>query len=113
MKNLVSAALVWLCASGAFAHSRIESTEPENGAVLSETPAEISMTFAKKIRLTRVDVIFDDKAPFRLDLGDQKSFDRVFTLPLEGMGAGAYHIEWRGLGADGHAMQGDFFFSVD
>jgi methionine-rich copper-binding protein CopC len=29
------------------------------------------------------------------------------------MGEGIYRIEWRGLGADGHAMQGAFTFTVD
>jgi methionine-rich copper-binding protein CopC len=113
MKNLASAMLIWAFATGAFAHSSIETTQPENGATVAEAPAEISVTFVKKIRLTRVEMTFDTAAPVRLDLGDQKSFDRTFTLPLETMGAGTYRIEWRGLGADGHAMQGDFMFMVD
>jgi len=29
------------------------------------------------------------------------------------MGAGTYRIEWRGLGIDGHAMQGEFTFTVE
>lgn len=113
MKNLVSAAFLWVVATGAFAHSRVEATLPENDAVVAEAPAEISLTFAKKIRLTRVEMVFDEGAPVRLDLGGQKSFDRAFSLPLTGMGEGAYRIEWRGLGEDGHAMQGEFSFTVD
>ncbi len=47
-----------------------------------------------------------------LDLSDQSGFEKKASVPLEGMGAGTYRIEWRGLGADGHAMQGEFMFEV-
>ncbi|UWR14300.1 copper resistance CopC family protein [Sulfitobacter sp. M368] len=113
MKHL--ALFVWLAslASGAFAHSRVDTTTPENGAVIADVPADISFNFANDIRLTRVKMTHADHPSVQLDLGDQKSFDRTFTLPLEGMGAGIYRIEWRGLGIDGHAMQSEFSFTVE
>lgn len=113
MKKFVLFALLATLSSGAFAHSRIDKTTPENGAVMAEAPAEISFSFANDIRLTRVDMTHADHPPVQLDLGSQKSFGRAFKLPLEGMGAGSYLIEWRGLGIDGHAMQGAFTFTVE
>jgi methionine-rich copper-binding protein CopC len=113
MKILVTVALISTLASSVFAHSRVETTIPANGAVIAEAPAEISFNFAADIRLTRVDLTHQDHPSVRLDLGDQTSFGRVFTLPMQAMGEGRYHIEWRGLGVDGHAMQGDFSFTVD
>lgn len=113
MKKLATFALMTLLATSAFAHSRVDTTMPENGAVITEVPTEISFNFAADIRLTRVDMHHQDHPSVRLDLGDQTSFDRVFTLPLEGMGKGTYRIEWRGLGSDGHAMQGEFSFTVE
>lgn len=113
MKKIAVIALITVISTGANAHSRVETTTPENGATVSEIPSEISFQFAKEIRLTRVEMIHQDQPSVRLDLGDQTSFGREFALPLEGMGEGTYHIEWRGLGADGHAMQGGFSFTVD
>lgn len=113
MKKLMTLALISTLATGAFAHSRVDTTTPENGAALAEAPTEIRFNFAAEIRLTRVDMIHQDHPAVRLDLGDQTSFDRVFALPLHGMGEGIYRIEWRGLGVDGHAMQGAFTFTVD
>ena len=113
MKNLALVTLLATLSSGAFAHSRVDTTTPENGAVLSVVPAEVSFNFAGDIRLTRVEMIHADHPSVQLDLGDQKSFDRSFTLPLTGMGVGIYRIEWRGLGIDGHAMQGEFTFTVE
>ena len=113
MKKLATLALITTLATSAFAHSRVDTTTPENGAVIAGYPAEISFRFAADIRLTRVNMIYKDHAPVRLDLGDQTSFEQVFTLPFKGMGVGTYRIEWRGLGKDGHAMQGEFTFMVD
>ena len=113
MKQLATLAMLSILANSAFAHSRVDSTTPENGAVIAEAPVEIGFNFAADIRLTRVDMTYEDHPAVRLDLGAQTSFERVFTLPLKAIGAGSYRIEWRGLGKDGHAMQGDFMFTVD
>ncbi len=113
MKKLATFALMTALATSAFAHSRVDTTMPENGATVAEVPAEISFDFAADIRLTRVNMIHQDHPPVRLDLGDQTSFEQEFTLPLQGMGEGTYRIEWRGLGSDGHAMQGEFSFKVE
>jgi methionine-rich copper-binding protein CopC len=113
MKKLAILVLVSTLATGAFAHSRVDTTTPENGAVIADVPPEISFNFAADIRLTRVDMIHQDHPSVRLDLGDQTSFDQVFTLPFQGMGEDIYRIVWRGLGVDGHAMQGEFTFTVD
>ena len=113
MKKLAIIALMTALATGAFAHSPVDSTTPENRTTIAEVPSEISFNFAGDIRLTRVDMLHQDHPSVRLELGDQTSFGRVFTLPLEGMGIGTYRIEWRGLGSDGHAMQGDFSFTVE
>lgn len=113
MKKLAAFALMTALATSAFAHSSMDTTTPENGATLAEVPTEIHFSFANDIRLTRVEMVYEDQPAIRLDLGDQKSFDRVFALPLKDEGDGIYRIEWRGLGADGHAMQGELEFTVD
>lgn len=112
MKKLAILALVTTLATGALAHSSMDNTTPKNGATIVQVPAEISFNFAKDIRLTRVDMLHQNDPSVRLNLGDQKSFDRVFSLPVENMGDGIYLIKWRGLGKDGHAVQGEFSFTV-
>ena len=106
-------AMLWVMVCGAFAHSQVDSSVPANGAVLSEAPAEISFNFTKAIRLTRVELIYAENTAVKLDLDRQKSFERSFSLPLDGMGSGTYRIEWRGLAKDGHAMQGELTFTVE
>jgi len=113
MKKLATIALALVLANSAFAHSPVESTTPENGTTIAAIPTEIGFNFVNDIRLTRVDLAYPDQSSIRLDLGDQTSFAKEFTLPMDGMGDGTYRVDWRGLGADGHAMQGEFTFTVD
>ncbi|MDA7421990.1 copper resistance CopC family protein [Tritonibacter multivorans] len=108
----VCATLVSGVSSGVFAHARVDSSVPAQKAVIAEAPAEVSFTFTNEIRLTRVDMTHADAAAVPLDLGGQNSFARSFSLPLHNMGPGTYHIEWRGLAKDGHAMRGDLVFTV-
>lgn len=113
MKKLALIALISMFATSAFAHSGVDTTLPANGEILEETPAEVSFKFTKDIRLTRVEMTHQDHPTVILELGDQTSFGRDFSLPVEEMGVGIYHIDWRGLGMDGHAVQGSFAFTVE
>ncbi len=42
-----------------------------------------------------------------------KGMEIDFTVPMQSVGSGTYVIDWRGLGADGHAMTGSFSFVVE
>lgn len=112
MKILLLAGLIGAMATGAFAHSPLKATTPNNKAVVTEFPAEVMLDFKGKIRLTRVEMSFADRPSVDLDLGTHKGFVSQYSLPLQSMGNGTYLIEWRGLGADGHAMNGAFSFTV-
>lgn len=112
MRNLILIGLICIISTGALAHSKINSTLPVNGATLSQAPEEISFQFGKKIRLTKVDMTHLTHPTVSLDLSGQSGFGNDIVIPFEGMGAGSYRIEWRGLGADGHPVQGEFNFEV-
>ena len=112
MKTILLAAMLALAATPALAHSAVDATAPEDGAVLARAPAQIVLTFAKRIRLTRVRMTHDDGNTVDLDLAGQTAFATRFELPLENMGRGVYRIEWRGLSGDGHAMRKAFAFRV-
>ena len=113
MKKFTTIVLASFFATAAAAHSPVQSTTPINASVVAEVPAEVSIRFANDIRLTRVDMTHENHPTVVLDLGEQTSFATDYSVELDGMGSGAYVIEWRGLGADGHPMSGDFSFSVD
>jgi methionine-rich copper-binding protein CopC len=102
---------VW--ATGAVAHSPIETTTPRDEATVAQVPAEVVMAFKGGIRLTRVSVTHADSPAVDLDLEGFGGFISTYAIPLLPMGSGLYLIEWRGLGDDGHAMSGSFSFTVE
>ena len=106
------AASLVLAASPALPHSRLDTTSPEDGAVLTGTPAEVVLTFASGIRLTLVRVSHNDGPGHDLDPGRQTGFATRFTLAIEDRGSGHYRVEWRGLSVDGHVVRDTFSFRV-
>lgn len=113
MKNLLLAGMIGIWATGALAHSPLDSTTPSNEAVVTQMPSEVKMDFKGGIRLTRVVITHADTHTMEMDLGQQTSFTQEFALPMHDMGAGTYVVGWRGLGSDGHALNGTFSFTVE
>ncbi len=112
MTRFLFAGLLILSAPAAFAHSMLDTTAPADGAVLAQAPARIVLSFAKRIRLTKVRMRHGDGPAVALDLTRHKRFATRFAIALPGRGRGLYRIEWRGLAADGHTMRGGFGFRV-
>jgi len=111
MKKPLLTSLMVLWATSAFAHSPLEATVPANEAFVAEAPSEIVLDFKGNIRLTRVTMTHAAHEA-DLDLGGVSGFISDYTIPMQSMGAGTYQIEWRGLGDDGHPMNGTFSFTV-
>ncbi len=113
MKTAIAGLILFLMTTNAHAHSPLSSTIPEDGALLAEAPTELSVQFAKGIRLTRVQLVDVEDIALDLDLSDYTSFDTDFVLALPVLNSGQYRIEWRGLGEDGHILNGSFGFLVE
>jgi methionine-rich copper-binding protein CopC len=113
MKKILLAGMIGMWATGAMAHSPLDGTTPANETTVTEMPAEVLMDFKGDIRLTRVSITHADTHSMEMDLGDQTAFAQEFILPMHDMGAGLYVVEWRGLGSDGHALNGTFSFTVE
>ncbi len=113
MRNLVISVLLVLWSTATLAHSPLESTAPLDGDTMSAAPSEVKLDFHGDIRLTRVSMTHANTHSEDLDLGTQKAFAQEFVLPMTDMGAGTYLIEWRGLGKDGHTLNGSFGFVVE
>lgn len=113
MRKLLLAGLVGIWTTGAFAHSALESTMPADEEVVAEVPLMVAFDFKKDIRLTLVTMVHADHPSVDLDLSGHNGFITDYALPMQPMGNGTYVIEWRGLGTDGHAINGSFSFTVE
>lgn len=112
MERPILTSLMVLWATSAIAHSPLEATVPANEAILAEVPSEIVLDFKGNIRLTRVTMAHAVHEA-DLDLDGLSEFLSDYTIPMQSMGAGTYQIKWRGLGDDGHPMNGTFSFTVE
>ena len=113
MKTFLLAGMIAIWATGALAHSPLDGTTPANDATVAQMPTEVLMDFKGDIRLTRVAITHADTPSVDMDLGEQTAFMQEFALPMHDMGVGVYVVEWRGLGDDGHALNGNFSFTVE
>lgn len=113
MQKIAAILMMAFLATSVSAHSKVDTTLPENGARLAEAPQAVTLRFIKKIRLIKVDVTHAEGPGTKLDLVGQTAFSTEFIIPMTALGDGEYVVHWRGLGVDGHAMSGEFMFVVE
>lgn len=110
-QNILLGAFFVALATGAFAHSNAEDTTPANEAVV-ETVGAIELRFDDPMRVTAITL---NGPEGDVEIERETGMDAVTefrALPPADLPDGAYTVEWRGLSADGHPMQGSFVFTV-
>ncbi|TJV91134.1 MAG: copper resistance protein CopC, partial [Mesorhizobium sp.] len=97
--------------SQAFAHAALVTTEPTDGTVLEQSPAQLSLTFSEPVSplvltLVRPDGTAIPLTSFRLN-GQTVEIDNPQAL-----GSGTHVLSWRVISADGHPVGGSVLFSI-
>ena len=108
---LAAAVLTAGLTSGALAHSKGEATVPADGATVDAVEA-IEMRFDAPMRIISVTLSGEDD---EVEIERETGTDPVTefrAVPADALMEGEYEVEWRGLSADGHPMQGSFGFAV-
>ncbi|MEM8788764.1 MAG: copper resistance protein CopC [Pseudomonadota bacterium] len=98
--------------AAAFAHSKKKTSEPADGAVLTAPPEVIRMGFDMPITITMFAVTDAAGGQMAVERMDGQQQVTTFEAVPAAMGPGNYSVEWRGLSADGHPVQGGFTFEV-
>ena len=79
MKIIIAIIVSSFLASGASAHSKVDTTTPPNQAELAEVPVQIDLDFAKKDRLTNVKVTHESGPMVPTDWADTSGVCAVAT----------------------------------
>ena len=102
--------LALLATAPAYAHTDGE-TVPADGAEVA-APAEVVLRFDAPMRVTAISL---EGEAGEVALVSEQGTDPVMeyvATPEGALAPGPYEVEWRGLSADGHPMQGGFGFTV-
>jgi methionine-rich copper-binding protein CopC len=114
MKRFAIAALAFLSASAALAHSQLTSSTPANG-VLTASPAEISLTFTETVNLKFSGITLAGPGGTASATGSARlsQGDKTLAVPIaKPLAPGAYRVDWHVLSNDGHKTKGSFAFTV-
>ncbi len=97
-------------------HLRLNSTQPEADAAVSESPAEIRLFYSEPPQMHGTSVRLADAegelVPASEATADSDDAREVFIVPDEPLAPGTYTVHWRTIAQDGHAQRGDFTFRV-
>ena len=110
--SAILAVLVTLAAGEMHAHSKQETTFPEDGAVLAVAPDFVSLSFDAPMRITMISLTSEAGDTFDLERSDAMEPVTEFRATPPPLPEGRYTVEWRGLSSDGHPMKGSFSFEV-
>jgi copper resistance protein C len=118
--TLRALAVTLLCGLGlligtapAFAHTRLESTDPADGASLSTAPQKISLTFNEDVpaEFTALTVIGPDGKAYQTGAVTADN-GTVSTAVLPLGPAGKYQVGYRVVSDDGHPVEGSLSFTM-
>lgn len=108
-------ALASAATSSAFAHAKLQSSDPQSGSTLDAAPKQVRLKFNEalepafsKIKVTGPQ---NNEIPVAATTVD-KADPTVMTAPLPALSSGEYHIQWSTMTHDGHKAKGEVTFKV-
>lgn len=109
--RLAAGVLLMAAAAGARAHAHLKASNPEEGAVVAEMPASISLSFSESARITAL-ALQKEGAPAQ-KLAPPAATGEQIDVPVPTLAPGRYTLRWRVLSTDdGHIMSGELHFTV-
>jgi len=101
-------------ARAAFMHAALASTQPADGSVVSQAPAQVTASFDQTVGISAGSLVVYSPSGQRVDDGQAfhvTAFEIGVAL-LPKLGDGTYTAVWHVISADTHPVEGAFTFSV-
>jgi methionine-rich copper-binding protein CopC len=100
----------------AFAHPLPRAASPLPNAVLTSSPAQVSVTFSETLVPAFSGLSVVDQAGKAADVGpavvDPANAKELVAPVRAPLGPGTYTVSWRAVGADTHHVSGHYSFQV-
>lgn len=104
--------LLAFATGGAQAHAHLKLSAPAEGAVLTEAPTAIVLTFSEAARITVAWIQKDEEPKQRLKTPASSAAAEQISVAVPKLAAGGYTLSWRVVGDDNHIMSGELHFKV-
>lgn len=107
--------LLVLLNGSVFAHTALKESVPAEGSVLTASPEHLGLSFTEEVRLLKLDVLsVSPSAQKKVEIGfaPESTAKGEYSYQLPRLASGDYRVDWSVLGADSHAVQGSFSFSI-
>jgi copper transport protein len=101
-------------ATPASAHAALTGSDPQQGAVVGQAPAQISLTFSEKVAMSDDSVRVLDPKGKRVDTGKAADLGgTTYGVKLHsGLPDGTFTVTYQVVSADSHPVSGAFTFSI-
>ncbi|GAX54202.1 copper resistance CopC/CopD family protein [Streptomyces olivochromogenes] len=101
-------------AAPASAHAALTGSDPQQGAVVSRAPTQVSLTFSEKVAMSDGSVRVLDPKGKRVDTGKATDLGgTTYGVKLHsGLPDGTFTVTYQVVSADSHPVSGAFTFSV-
>jgi methionine-rich copper-binding protein CopC len=114
-RGVFAAAIAVLLAPGAAsAHAMLHSSDPADGATLNASPRALHLMFTEDCRVTALRLLDEAGREHQVRReGGRAASSKATATVAAPLPPGAYRVEWRAMGDDGHVMSGAVRFAVN
>jgi methionine-rich copper-binding protein CopC len=108
-------ALASALTSSAFAHAKLQSSDPRAGSTLDTAPKQVRLKFNEALEpaFSRIKLTGPQNREIAVTATTVDRTDpTIMTAPLPPLSAGEYHIQWTAMSHDGHKVKGEVSFKV-
>ena len=108
-------ALASAVTSSAFAHAKLQSSDPQAGSTLRSAPKQVHLKFNEALEpaFSKIQVTGPQNSEVAVGATVIDPADpSAMATSLPQLPAGEYHIHWTAMTHDGHKMKGDVTFKV-
>ncbi len=100
-----------LATGAAWGHAHVRSSEPGDRTTLATAPTKLVVRFNEKVRVAVFTLQKAGDKPVPLKPLPKAPADDI-EVPLAALAPGAYSVQWRVAGDDGHVTEGTIRFAV-
>ena len=112
---LIAAISFALPATGpTLAHTKVEKSDPADGATVKAGLTELKLAFEKDIRLTLISLTREGSDdPIDPTSEMPSGFVKKADITVEALEPGEYTLSWTGVAKDGHVVKQELSFTVE